>query len=113
MGMEMLAPLALLHTAASKFINKRVNLYIDNDAASNTLIRGDCQDPALAATIGQFWKKAEQLGADIWIGRVPPKANPADSPTRGQELPFPIAGRVQFKSLFRLMCTSLSKSCRS
>ena len=110
-GMEMLDPLALIHTAAPKFINKRVNLYIDNDTASNTLIRAGCQDPVLAAMIGQFWKKAEQLGADIWIVRVPSEVNPADLPTRGKDWPFPIMERVQFKNLFRLMCTTLRKSC--
>ena len=39
-GMEMLARLAHLYTAPHKFTDKRVNLPIDNDAASNTLIRG-------------------------------------------------------------------------
>ena len=36
----MLAPLALLHTAPKLLIGKRVNLYIDNDTAPNTLIGG-------------------------------------------------------------------------
>ena len=82
--MEMLAPLDLLRKAPRKFTDKRVNLYIDNDTASNTLIRGDFQGPVLAATIGAFWQKAEQLRLDVWIGRVATTANPADLPTRGE-----------------------------
>ena len=56
-GMGILGPLALLRTSASRFANKRVNLYIDNGAAADALIRGDFHDPALASTIGAFWKK--------------------------------------------------------
>ena len=82
-GMEMMAHLALLYTAASRFLNKRVNLYIDNDTAPNTLIRGDSRDPVLASTIAELWKKSEQLRADIWIGRVSSTLNPSELPTRG------------------------------
>ena len=39
-GMEILAPLALLWASPQLLKNKRVNLHIDNDAASNALIRG-------------------------------------------------------------------------
>ena len=102
-GMEMLAPLALLWTAQSFLRHKRINLYIDNDTASNTLIRGDCADAFLAAMIIAFWKLAEELQVDVWIGRVGSPANPADLPTRNKTLPFPIKRSIQFKSLFALL----------
>ena len=102
-GMEMLAPLALLWTAQSLVKGRRVNLYIDNDTASNTLIRGDCADAFLAAMIKAFWKLAEKLQVDIWIGRVGSPVNPADLPTRRKTLPFPIQRSIQFKSLFSLL----------
>lgn len=47
-GMEMLAPLAFLWTSQRLLRKKRVNLYIDNDSASNARIRGDSQTP--------FWR---------------------------------------------------------
>ena len=102
-GMEMLAPLALLWTAQSLLRGRRVNLYIDNDTASNTLIKGDCADAFLAAMIKAFWKLAEKLQIDIWIGRVGSPVNPADLPTRRKTLPFPIRNSIQFKNLFSLL----------
>ena len=105
-GMDIPAPMALLYKASHRYLNKRVNLYIDNDAASNTRIRGDSHDPVLDAMIGDYWKKAEQLSADIWIGRVALKVNPADLPTRGKQLSFITLGGVRFKNLFRLLCTT-------
>ena len=106
-GLEMIAPLALIRTASKLLKGKRVNLHIDNYTAANTLIRGDCPDPVLAAMIRTFWYKAEQLSLDIWIGRVGPTVNPADLPARNKKLPLEILRRVQFNSLFWLMCTTL------
>ena len=53
-GIEMLAPLALLWSSPSFMRHVRANLYIDNDSASNSLIRGDCVGPFLAAMINFF-----------------------------------------------------------
>ena len=58
--MEMLAPLAFLRNAPNLRQNKRINLYIDNDTASNTLIRGDCADEVLPSMIRTFWELAEK-----------------------------------------------------
>ena len=101
--MEMLAPLALLWTAHGLLRHKRINLYIDNDTASNTLIRGDCADAFLAAMIKAFWKLAEKLQLDIWIGRVGSKVNPADLPTRNVKLPFPAKSRIHFRNFLALL----------
>ena len=111
-GMEMLAPLAVTHSAPTAFEGKRVNIYIDNDAASNALIRGDCSDPVLAAMIRAFWEKAERLSLDVWIGRVGSAANPADRPARRKKLPFKVLKRVQFNSPFHLICTTLRGEAR-
>ena len=102
--MEMLAPLAILWTARSFLRGKRVNLYIDNDTTSNSMVRGECADPYLAAMIRSFWKLSEKLQVDVWIGRVGSKVNPADLPTRQKTLPFPVQRTIQFKSLFALLC---------
>ena len=99
-GMEMLEPLALLWTAQSFIRHKRINLYIDNDASSNTLIRGDCADAFLEAMIKDFWKLAGKLQVDVWIGRAGSPVNPADLPTRNKTIPFPIKRSIQFENLF-------------
>ena len=118
-GMEMLAPLAILWTARSFLRGKRVNLYIDNDTTSNSMVRGECADPFLAAMIRSFWKLSEKLQVDVWIGRVGSKVNPADLPTRKKTLPFPIQRTIQFESLFALLCEmerttlSLCEACES
>ena len=102
-GMEMLAPLAFLWMRRSFIRNKRINLYIDNDTASNTLVRGDCADPFLAAMIKLFWKFAEELRLDIWIGRVGSEVNPSDIPTRNMKLPFPVKRSIHFRNLFAML----------
>ena len=102
-GMELMAPLAILWTAQSLLMGKRINLYIDNDTASNTLIRGDCADPFLSSMIKAFWRLAEKLQLDIWVGRVGSPVNPADLPTRFKNLPFPVKRSIHFKSLFALL----------
>ena len=99
----MLAPLAILWTAQSFLRGKRINLYIDNDTASNSMVRGECADPFLAAMIRSFWKLSEKLQIDVWIGRVGSSVNPADLPTRQKTLPFSIKHTIQFKSLFALL----------
>ena len=102
-GMEMIAPPAFLWTAQSFLRNKRVNLYIDNDTASNTLIRGDCADAFLSAMIKAFWKMAEKRQLDVWISRVGSSVNPADLPARKKTPPSPIKRSIHFKSLFALL----------
>ena len=82
--MEMLDPLAFLWKAPKLLHRRRVNLYSDKDTSPNTLIVGDCADPFLAAMIKAFWKLAERLQLDIWIGTAGSTVNPADLPTRGE-----------------------------
>ena len=53
--------------------------------------------------IKDFWKLPDELGVDIWIGRVGSKVNPVDLPTREKHLPFPTRRRVHFKNLFALL----------
>ena len=105
--METIAPPAFTNSASQFFQGKRVNFYIDNDTAANALIRGDCSYPILAAMIMAFWGKAERLSLDVWVGRVGSAVNPADLPARHKKLPLAILKRVQFNSLFWLMCTTL------
>ena len=103
-GMELLAPLALLWGFPKLLRGKRINLYVDNDTVSNALIRGDCSEAFLAAMVKTFWKLAEELSLDIWVGRVGSKVNPADLPTRHQKLPFKAKLSTHFTGLFALMC---------
>ena len=96
-GMEMLAPLGAVWTLTSLFADKCINLYIDNDTTANTLIRGECTDAFLSAMIRAFWKLSEEIKADIWIGRVGSKVNPADLPTRHKSFPSPLGGVFTLK----------------
>ena len=107
MGCEMLAPLAFLRSSGPKLRGKRINLYIDNNSAAGALIRGDCSNPTLAATVCVFWEIAEAYSIDIWIGRAPSKLNIADIPTRKGSLPFPSAEQAQFRNLYKLLLEML------
>ena len=80
---------------------------MDNDPATNALIRGDCSNPFLAAMICIFWKLVGKLSLDVWIGRVRPKVNPADLPARGSKLPFETPLTAQFKNLYKLLNETL------
>ena len=108
----MLVPLALIHSSPKLFQGKRVNFYIDNDAAANALIRAYCSEPALAAMIRAFEEKDASLSLGVWIGTVGYSVNPADLPTRNKNLAFPILKRVQFNSLFWSMCTTSRDAAR-
>ena len=106
-GVEMLGPMDFLRDASRFLRSKRINLYVDNDAASTALIRGDCADAFLSATIKVFRKLVEKLQLDIWVGRVGTSVNPAGLPTRKKNPPFPVESSIPFKSLFSLHCEAL------
>ena len=105
-GMEMPAPLELIVDAPNLLRNKSGNLYIDSDTALNALIMGDCPDEALSDTIRSFWKKAEHLCLDIWIGRVHSKVNPSEISERNKSSPFVVLRGVHFRGIFKLLYTT-------
>ena len=108
MWLEMRAALSFLWPRPSIFKGQRVNLYIDNNTAANSIIRGDCAKPFVASMVCVFWKLVAALSVGVWIGRVGSKVNPADLPPRYTKLPFKSTTEAQFVNIYKLLRGALS-----
>ena len=62
--------------------NRRVILFVDNDAAAACLVRGYSPKSDSSAIVGTFWLLASQTKSEIYIDRVESKSNIADGPSR-------------------------------
>ena len=67
-----------------RFRDRRVLIFIDNDAARHALIRGGSPSGPSALMVDAFWTAEAELGAFSWIERVPSASIPADAPSRLQ-----------------------------
>ena len=101
-GLEMLALLAFIFTMRHRLAGKSINIYIDNNNALCSLIRGDANTEIIAHMCATFWRALQVMGIDVWLGRVGSKLNIADLPTRDPPLPFPVGSRTEYKELFKL-----------
>ena len=70
---------------------RRVLIFIDNDAARFSLIKGYSPARASRPIISATWREIARTQASPWFERVPSKGNPADGPSR-----------LRFKELDRL-----------
>ena len=59
-----------------------IMLYVDNDAATSSLIAGRSKVGVVNELVREFWALLSEAGAPIWIERVSSKSNPADAPSR-------------------------------
>ena len=80
--LELLAAPLALATWSTKLADRRVLLFIDNDAAASTIVRGYSSKTDSTAITGQFWLLAANIGAEIYLDRVESKSNLADGPSR-------------------------------
>ena len=60
-----------------------IMLYVDNDAATSSLIAGRSKVGVVNELVREFWALLSEAGTPIWIERVSSKSNPADAPSRG------------------------------
>jgi hypothetical protein len=74
-------PLAL-NTWSQVLHDRQVLLFIDNDAAAASLVRGYSPRQDSCALVGDFWLAASSARLSIYIDRVESKSNPADGPSR-------------------------------
>ena len=80
--LELLAAPLALATWSSRLAGRRVLLFIDNDAAASTLVRGYGNKSDSTAITGQFWLLAAQIAVELYLDRVESKSNLADGPSR-------------------------------
>ena len=61
---------------------RRVIVFVDNDAARHAIIRGASPSDPSAILVSMFWANETSLGSFSWVERVPTQSNPADGPSR-------------------------------
>ena len=80
--LELLAAPFALATWGSRFQNRSVLMFIDNNSAAANLVKGYSPQTDSAAIVGEFWLAAAQLRTSVYIERVESKSNLADGPSR-------------------------------
>ncbi len=80
--------LILCHIAQAiwreRLTNRRVALYIDNEAARYGLASGTSPTRDSAWLINEYWATGTKNETSSWIDRVPSASNCADGPPRGR-----------------------------
>ena len=61
---------------------RRVILFVDNDAAKQSLVGGTSVNLASAYLVDTYWTRVVECALSMWVERVASKANPADAPSR-------------------------------
>ena len=80
-----------------------INCYLDNNALES-LIKGDSNTTIIAAIVATSWRLLQKFIFDIFVGRVSPKLNIADRPTRTKaEMPYECGILTEFRELFRIL----------
>ena len=79
--------------------NSAIIAYIDNDSGLCALIRGDSNAAAIADMCEVFWRALQKYGIDLRMGRLSPKLNIDDRPTRiERSLPYEVGNVPLFTS---------------
>ena len=63
-------------------LHRRVFVFIDNEAARQTLISHSSASRSMQAVLLPIAMKLAQMSAFMWFSRVPSLSNPADAPSR-------------------------------
>ena len=80
--LEILAAVVAVETWAPEHRERQCLLFIDNDSAAATLVKGFSRKTDSCSLSGDFWLRAAKLATDIYIDRVESKSNIADGPSR-------------------------------
>ena len=87
-GMGMLSDVSFIIQHGARLAGKSVAVYVDNNYALSSLIRGSAKSEALANIVQMFWFYVQKYDIKRWLERVPSTRNIADLPTRNQLTPF-------------------------
>ena len=80
--LEILAAPFAFSTWKERLANRSVLLFIDNDAAAASLVKGYSPKGDSAQIVGEFWILVAMLRSHVYIDRVESKSNIADGPSR-------------------------------
>ena len=80
--------LAICLSVFGTFVERRgAVVFTDNDGVLGSFIRGHSANDVCATLIEYFGQCEEELENVCWLDRVPSASNPADGPSRGEEVP--------------------------
>ena len=80
--LELLAAPFAFATWEHRLQKRPVLLWIDNDSAASSLVKGYSPQLDSAPIVGDFWLMISQLQSSVYIDRVESKSNLADGPSR-------------------------------
>ena len=80
--LELLAAPFAFSTWQDRLTNRSVLLYIDNDSAAASLVKGYSPKGDSAEIVGEFWILVASMRSHVYIDRVESKSNIADGPSR-------------------------------
>ena len=76
--------------------------FIDNDSALYSFVKGSSSSSALNELSALLHKRCAERRIYLYVQRVESAANPADPPSRGEELPRDPLGRGWFRRDMRI-----------
>ena len=68
----------------SIFQNRRILIFVDNDASRFGLIKAESNSLVSQKIIKQYYRLECLSPSVTWFARVPSESNPADPPSRGE-----------------------------
>ena len=80
--LEVLAAPFAFSTWTYRLAGRSIILWIDNDAAAASLVKGYSPKSDSSILVGEFWLLAASIRAHVYIDRVESKSNIADGPSR-------------------------------
>ena len=100
MGLELLAVLMGVETFQNKLKNRNVRVWTDNIGGECALRKQTSRMTDHNAIVHLTWLRAAQIGAGLFMNRVPTNENIADGPTRPtEEVAMSILERLQAKQV--------------
>ena len=111
-GLELFAMVSAVITLGDQLKEKKIILFLDNNAASGAMIKASSRVQIILALTECFWQHIAQMGASCWIERVASEANPADAPSRDKpsfKKPDVEGYLGSFQEVLQLCCVALTK----
>ena len=79
---DLFATIATVFQRRGRVWGRRVNLFVDNEAACAAAATGVSRSKAALMLVFSLWAIAAQYDSALWTERVPTQVNPADIPSR-------------------------------
>ena len=102
-GLELFALVASFAVWQAVLAGHQVTAYVDNDPASNGLVKGAAHHHIAQNFIRRFWQLTLKNSISVWVERVPSPINWADMPTRKVKIPVESLSFREFPKINELI----------